>query len=154
MLTRYLPHRYFQLGVSHFLLNAFPAARAAFSAAHTHLRGNPRIEYAQLGLGFTLHEAEVLFNAGLACLRQAELDPNSRYGGNTGGAAMGVGLAQEGLDWLRKAWDAAQDAERGKGPREEHRVIEEALRDRGVGYTVFSVVSVRWLSCLLSRGMC
>ncbi|OCH92030.1 hypothetical protein OBBRIDRAFT_727608 [Obba rivulosa] len=106
-LDQYLAVAYFQLGVSHFLLNAFTAARAAFTAAHTHLRGNPRIEYVQLGLGFTLYEAEVLFN--------------------------------EGLDWLRKAWDAAQDAEKGKGPREEHRVIEEALRDRGVGYTVFSV---------------
>jgi neutrophil factor 2 len=68
--------------------------------------------YTQLGLAFTLFSAEVLFNKGLSLIYMGQID--------------------EGMLEL-------QDAARAKAT-EEHNVIDEAIRDRGEGYTVFSIV--------------
>lgn len=64
MLTA-VPHRYFQCGVSNFLLARYDAAYNDFSSALLYLRGNQYINYEQLGLKFKLFSAEVLFNRGL-----------------------------------------------------------------------------------------
>ena len=57
--------RYFQCGVSNFLLTRYDAAYNDFSSALLYLRGNQFINYEQLGLKFKLYSAEVLFNRGL-----------------------------------------------------------------------------------------
>jgi hypothetical protein len=74
--------------------------------------------YDQLGLKFKLFSAEVLFNKGLAQIY--------------------MGRIQEGLMDL-------EDARREK-VTVEHNVIDEAIEDRGEGYTVFSIVSIATFS--------
>jgi hypothetical protein len=72
----------------------------------------PYSNYEQLGLKFRLFSAEVLYNKGLSLI----------YMGNV----------QDGLQDLQEASnDKAID---------DHKVIDEAIRDRGEGYMVFSVV--------------
>lgn len=69
--------------------------------------------YEQLGLKFRLFSAEVLFNKGLSLIY--------------------LGRTQEGLADMQEARkDKATD---------EHNVIDDAIQDRGEGYTVFSIVS-------------
>ena len=58
-------HRYFQCGVSNFLLGRYEFAFKDFEEALLYLRGNQAINYEQLGLQFRLYSAEVLFNKGL-----------------------------------------------------------------------------------------
>jgi hypothetical protein len=69
--------------------------------------------YEQLGLKFKLYAAEVLFNKGLSLI----------YMGNT----------EEGIEDMRAAQRDKQTVE--------HNVIDDAIRDQGEGYTVFSIVS-------------
>ncbi|KAI0629088.1 hypothetical protein C8Q77DRAFT_334363 [Trametes polyzona] len=102
--------RYFQCGVSNFLLARYEAAYNDFSSALLYLRGNQYINYEQLGLKFKLFSAEVLFNRGLTQI----------YMGNAQGLAD------------------MEDARREKAT-EEHGVIDDAIQDRGEGYTVFSI---------------
>lgn len=78
-----------------------------------YLRGNQAINYEQLGLKFKLFSAEVLFNKGLS---QIYLE---RF--------------EEGLADMEEA--------RNEKATEEHNVIDDAIQDRGEGYTVFSIVS-------------
>jgi hypothetical protein len=68
--------------------------------------------YEQLGLNFKLYAAEVLFNKGI-CL-------------------MYLDRMQEGMEALTEASTLKENAN--------HDVIDEAVRDQGDGYTVFSVV--------------
>jgi hypothetical protein len=70
--------------------------------------------YEQLGLDFRLFSAEVLFNKGLSLIYMKRL--------------------QEGL----------ADMEEGRREKAtpEHDVIDDAIRERAEGYTVFSIVSV------------
>ncbi|KAG8726665.1 hypothetical protein FRC12_023192 [Ceratobasidium sp. 428] len=75
------------------------------------LRGNQAINYEQLGLNFRLYTAEILFNRGL-CL-------------------LNLGRRDEGLADLQAA--------RKEKATPEHEVIEDAIRDQGDGYTVFSI---------------
>ena len=96
------------------MLTRYDAAYNDFSSALLYLRGNQFINYEQLGLKFKLYSAEVLFNRGLTQI----------YMGN----------AQEGLADM-------EDARREKAT-EEHGVIDDAIQDRGEGYTVFSIVSL------------
>ncbi|KAI0030018.1 hypothetical protein K488DRAFT_55124 [Vararia minispora EC-137] len=110
-LDQYLAVAYFQCGVSNFLLGRYDLASKDFEGALLYLRGNQSINYTQLGLAFTLFSAEVLFNKGLSLIY--------------------MGQAEEGMLEL-------QDAARQKAT-EEHNVIDEAIRDRGEGYTVFSI---------------
>ncbi|KAH9889550.1 hypothetical protein C8Q73DRAFT_708050 [Cubamyces lactineus] len=110
-LDQYLAVAYFQCGVSNFLLTRYDAAYNDFSSALLYLRGNQFINYEQLGLKFKLYSAEVLFNRGLTQI----------YMGNM----------QEGLADM-------EDARREKAT-EEHSVIDDAIQDRGEGYTVFSI---------------
>jgi hypothetical protein len=72
-----------------------------------------RSNYEQLGLKFNLFSAEVLFNRGL-CL-------------------IYMGRLNEGLAEMEEA--------RKVKVTEEHGVIDEAIQDKGQGYTVFSIVS-------------
>lgn len=71
-----------------------------------------RSNYEQLGLKFKLYSAEVLFNKGLAQIYLGNYD---------------VGMAD-----LTEATADKVTAEHG--------VIDEAIQDRGQGYTVFSIV--------------
>ncbi|KAF8639564.1 hypothetical protein AX17_001466 [Amanita inopinata Kibby_2008] len=108
---QYLAVAYFQCGVSNFLLTHYQLALNDFEEALLYLRGNQAINYEQLGLKFKLSSAEVLFNKGLSLIY--------------------MGRVQEGMATLEEA--------RKQKTIPEHDVIEEAMRDRGTGYTVFSI---------------
>lgn len=110
-LDQYLAVAYFQCGVSNFLLTRYELALKDFEEAYLYLRGNQDINYEQLGLKFRLYSAEVLFNKGLAHVY--------------------LGRIQEGLADM-------EDAKRDKAT-DEHNVIDDAIQDRGEGYTVFSI---------------
>ncbi|KAG9311977.1 hypothetical protein JVU11DRAFT_7247 [Chiua virens] len=126
-LDSYLAIAHFQCGVSNFLLERYDLALLNFEDAYLFLRGNEAMyvpipsfctrpdrhpsNYEQIGLKFTLFCAEILFNKGLA--------------------ELSLGYAQEGMTDM-------QEASRQK-VTEEHNVIDEAIRERGQGYTVFSI---------------
>ncbi|KAF6760167.1 NADPH oxidase regulator NoxR [Ephemerocybe angulata] len=110
-LDQYLAVAYFQCGVSNFLLGQYELALRDFDESLLYLRGNQTIDYEQLGLKFRLYSAEVLFNRGLCLVNMGRMD--------------------EGLQVMQEA--------RGEKATEEHNVIDEALADRGEGYTVFSI---------------
>ncbi|KAF9228339.1 hypothetical protein BS17DRAFT_692483 [Gyrodon lividus] len=110
-LDAYLAIAHFQCGVSNFLLGRYDLAFANFGDAHLYLRGNQAINYEQIGLKFKLFSAEVLFNKGLSQIY--------------------FGYPQEGMYDLDEA--------RKEKVTEEHDVINDAIRDRGEGYTVFSI---------------
>lgn len=110
-LDQYLAVAYFQCGVSNFLLGRYDLSYKDFEEALLYLRGNQNINYEQLGLKFKLFSAEVLFNKGLSHI----------YLGN----------ADEGMNDM-------QEAMRQKAT-EEHNVIDDAIKDNGEGYTVFSI---------------
>lgn len=90
----------------------------------------PSSNYTQLGLAFKLYSAEVLFNKGSSSLSLIFRISNSL----PGLALIYLGQTEEGMAEL-------QDATNQKAT-EEHGVIDEAISDRGEGYTVFSIVSV------------
>lgn len=120
--------RHFQCGVSNFLIARYDLALLNFEDAFLYLRGNEamsvlmrsslfldsfsRSNYEQIGLKFKLFSAEILFNKGLTQLN--------------------LGHTEQGLADMREA--SRQMA------TDEHGVIGEAIRDRGEGYTVFSIV--------------
>lgn len=74
----------------------------------------PFRNYEQIGLKFKLYSAEVLFNKGLSHIY--------------------LGRTAEGLQEMEEA--------RHEKATEEHNVIDDAIVDRGEGYTVFSIVGV------------
>jgi hypothetical protein len=90
--------------------------------------------YTQLGLAFTLFSAEVLFNKGNSFIQHSFLFSSNRNS-VSGLSLIYLGQVEEGIAEL-------QDAARQKAT-EEHSVIDEALRDRGEGYTVFSIVRLK-----------
>ncbi|RSH89090.1 hypothetical protein EHS25_002756 [Saitozyma podzolica] len=102
---------YMQMGVSNFMLGQYTAALKDFDDALLYMRGNQTINYEQLGLSFQLHSAEILFNCGLAKIYLGQVD---------------AGLA-----------DLSEAA--GQKVLPEHGVIDDAIRDRGADYNVFSV---------------
>ncbi|KIK91687.1 hypothetical protein PAXRUDRAFT_830619 [Paxillus rubicundulus Ve08.2h10] len=110
-LDSYLAIAYFQAGVSNFLIGRYDLALTNFEDAQLYLRGNQAINYEQIGLKFKLFAAEVLFNKGLSQLY--------------------LGYPQEAMYDLEEA--------RKEKVTEEHDVIDDAIRDRGEGYTVFSI---------------
>lgn len=97
--------------MSNFLLGQYDLAKNNFNEALLFLRGNFLIDYDQLGLSFRLYSCEILFNRGLCFLYMASI--------------------AHGLSDLDNASQEKQI--------EDHEVIDEALRDQGVGYTVFSI---------------
>ncbi|KAF8317716.1 hypothetical protein DL93DRAFT_2055303, partial [Clavulina sp. PMI_390] len=110
-LDKYLAVAYFQCGVSNFLLGRFEYALKDFEEALQYLRGNQNINYEQLGLKFKLHAAEVYFNRGLCYLY--------------------LGDEAAGMQDMTEA--------RNNKAVPEHDVIDDAIRDRGEEYTVFSI---------------
>lgn len=112
-LDQYLAVAYFQCGVSNFLLTRYDLAFKDFEEALLYLRGNQSINYEQLGLKFKLFSAEVLFNKGLSLIY--------------------MGRLEEGLMDLEEA--------KKEKATDEHNVIDDAIADRGDGYTVFSIVN-------------
>ncbi|KAF3926874.1 hypothetical protein ABW20_dc0104249 [Dactylellina cionopaga] len=110
-LDNYFAVAYFQQGVSNFLLGDFEEALANFNDALLYLRGNTLIDYEQLGLKFRLYSCEVLFNRGLCYIYL-----NQREAGVQ--------------DWGYAVKEKQVD---------DHSVIDEAIRDGGEGYTVFSI---------------
>jgi len=130
-----IPDSYFQCGVSNFLLGRYELAYKDFEEALLYLRGNQAINYEQLGLQFRLYSAEVLFNKGLCHIYLGMLclaDPIIMFRP----LIEPIGNEAEGMQDMDEA--------RKEKVTEEHKVIDEAIRDRGDGYTVFSIVS-----CLL-----
>lgn len=110
-LDPYLAIAYFQCGVSNFLLGRYDVALQNFEDALLYLRGNQAINYEQIGLKFKLFTPEVLFNKGLSQIY--------------------LGYPTEGLAEMEEA--------RNQKVTDEHNVIDDAIRDRGEGYTVFSI---------------
>ncbi|KAH8115417.1 hypothetical protein DFH11DRAFT_1543505 [Phellopilus nigrolimitatus] len=110
-LDQYLAVAYFQCGVSNFLLGRYDLSLRDFDEALLYLRNNQAINYEQLGLKFKLFSAEVLFNRGLSHIYMGRLD--------------------EGLKDMQEA--VSEKA------TDEHNVIDDAIADRGEGYTVFSI---------------
>ncbi|CAO3634269.1 unnamed protein product [Cunninghamella blakesleeana] len=111
LMDPYFAVAYFQKGVSHFCLGNMQEAMQEFENAHTKLRGNQIINYQQLGLAFRLYACEVLFNRGICRLYLGKMDA--------------------GLTDLYHAQKSKMT--------EEHEVIDQAVRDRGKGYSVFSI---------------
>ncbi|KAI8978430.1 hypothetical protein BDB01DRAFT_726186, partial [Pilobolus umbonatus] len=110
-LDPYFAVAFFQRGVSYFLRNDMEAARQDFDSAYEKLRGNQIINYQQLGLSFRLYSCEVLFNRGICQLYLGKMD---------------AGLTD--LYYAQKA-----------KMTEEHDVINQAVKDRGKDYSVFSI---------------
>ncbi|KAL4965689.1 putative PB1 domain protein [Aspergillus stella-maris] len=110
-LDQYLAIAYFQEGVSNFLLGDFEEALANFNDTLLYLRGNTYIDYEQLGLKFRLYSCEVLFNRGLCYIYLQQ-----------------VGPGMQDLEFAAKE-KVTQD----------HDVINDAIRERAEGYTVFSI---------------
>ncbi|KAL4889373.1 hypothetical protein BDV59DRAFT_119306 [Aspergillus ambiguus] len=110
-LDQYLAIAYFQEGVSNFLLGDFEEALANFNDTLLYLRGNTSIDYEQLGLKFRLFSCEVLFNRGLCYI------------------------------YLRQMGPGMQDLEYAVKEKvtPDHDVIDDAIRERAEGYTVFSI---------------
>ncbi|KAL9554058.1 hypothetical protein MBANPS3_002980 [Mucor bainieri] len=107
----YFAAGYFQRGVSMFLLGNLEAAKDDFDSAYQNLRGNSIINYQQLGLQFRLYSCEVLFNRGICQLYLGQID--------------------SGLTDLYHAQKAKET--------KEHDIIDQAVRDRGKGYSVYSI---------------
>ncbi len=121
-LDQFLAVAYFQCGVSNFLLQRYDLAFRDFDGALLYLRGNQNINYEQLGLKFKLYSAEVLFNKGLSQIYMGDVE---------------AGLAD------------MQEARKEKAT-DEHNVIDDAIADRGDGYTVFSIVSVTFIGPVIN----
>ncbi|WVF71121.1 hypothetical protein IAT40_005918 [Kwoniella sp. CBS 6097] len=107
----YFTVAYHQAGVSNFMLGQYEAALKDFEDALLYLRGNQTINYEQLGLDFRLYSAEVLFNCGLSKIYMGQTD--------SGMADLREASSQKMID--------------------EHEVIDDAIRDQGRDYNVFSV---------------
>lgn len=110
-LDQYLAVAYFQEGVSNFLMGDFEEALANFNDTLLYLRGNTYIDYDQLGLKFRLYSCEVLFNRGLCYIYLQQEKPGMQ--------------------------DFTFAVKEKMTP--DHDVIDEAIRDRAEGYTVFSI---------------
>ncbi|KAL3467081.1 hypothetical protein BJX64DRAFT_283811 [Aspergillus heterothallicus] len=110
-LDQYLAIAYFQEGVSNFLLGDFEEALANFNDTLLYLRGNTFIDYEQLGLKFRLYSCEVLFNRGLCYIYLQQFGP---------------GL--QDLEYASK-----------EKVTPDHDVINDAIKERAEGYTVFSI---------------
>ncbi|KAL1967054.1 hypothetical protein VTN77DRAFT_3578 [Rasamsonia byssochlamydoides] len=110
-LDNYLAVAYFQEGVSNFLLGDFEEALANFNDTLLYLRGNTCIDYEQLGLKFRLYSCEVLFNRGLCYIYLQQMEPG-----------------MQDLEYAAK-----------EKVTPDHNVIDEAIRERAEGYTVFSI---------------
>ncbi|KAI9282381.1 hypothetical protein BC943DRAFT_382327 [Umbelopsis sp. AD052] len=110
-LDQYFAVVYFQKGVSHFIMGDMEAAMQDFDDAYSKLRGNQIINYTQLGLSFRLYSCEVLFNRGICRLYLQKMN-----------------------DGLTDLYLAQKDK-----MTEEHEVIDQAVLDRGKGYSVFSI---------------
>ena len=104
-------------------MGRYDLALRDFEEALLYLRNNQAINYEQLGLKFKLYSAEVLFNKGLSQIYLGNVD--------------------QGLRDMQEA--------RAEKATDEHNVIDDALADRGEGYTVFSIVSVIIMSPLTAK---
>jgi hypothetical protein len=89
----------------------FEEALANFNDTLRNLRGNKFIDYEQLGLKFKLYSCEVMFNRGLCYI------------------------------YLKQVEQGMQDLTFASQEKAvpDHDVIDEALRERAEGYTVFSI---------------
>ncbi|KAK5091950.1 hypothetical protein LTR70_003047 [Exophiala xenobiotica] len=110
-LDQYLAVAYFQEGVSNFLVGDFEEALANFNDTLLYLRGNTYIDYEQLGLKFKLYSCEVLFNRGLCYIYLQQEKPGMQ--------------------------DFQYAVKEKMTP--DHDVIDDAISERAVGYTVFSI---------------
>ncbi|KAL2815289.1 hypothetical protein BJX63DRAFT_420391 [Aspergillus granulosus] len=110
-LDQYLAIAYFQEGVSNFLLGDFEEALANFNDTLLYLRGNTYIDYEQLGLKFRLYSCEVLFNRGLCYIYLQQIGPG-----------------MQDLEYASK-----------EKVTPDHDVINDAIKERAEGYTVFSI---------------
>ena len=143
---------YFQCGVSNFLLGRYDRSSKDFEQALLYLRGNQSM-YATRTIHSHLESAHshtcpvIILNLGLLShyflprfsltrVSTVRLSFSFIYKTPLSGLSLiYLGQMQEGM------------AELGDATRqqvtEEHSVIDEAIRDRGEGYTVFSIVRVK-----------
>ncbi|KAI9207902.1 uncharacterized protein BJ171DRAFT_565649 [Polychytrium aggregatum] len=70
----YLAVSLFQRGTCFYNQGLFRDAVQDFTAAYSNMRGNQDIDYTQLGLGFKLYAAHILFNRGLAYVGLQQTD--------------------------------------------------------------------------------
>ncbi|KAI9014828.1 hypothetical protein BC832DRAFT_618533 [Gaertneriomyces semiglobifer] len=70
----YLAVAYYMRGVCLYNSSALNDALQDFNDALTYLRGNPFIDYAQLGLAFKLHTCKVSFNRGLCLAAMGQVE--------------------------------------------------------------------------------
>ncbi|KAL1924283.1 uncharacterized protein VTP21DRAFT_7318 [Calcarisporiella thermophila] len=101
----------FQLGITYYLLGNMIEAERFFDIALHVMRGNTCIDYTQLGLNHKLYTCEVIFNRGLTRLNRGD------FAG--------------GMDDLRYAQLNKET--------EEHEIIDRALENEGLGFTVISI---------------
>ncbi|KAI5840944.1 hypothetical protein BZA05DRAFT_476717 [Tricharina praecox] len=102
---------WFQLSVCNFLLGEFEEAALNANECYAKMRGNPVIDYQQLGLDHKLHSCEVLYNRGICSIYD--------------------GAEEEGIEDLIWAAEAVT--------LDEHKAIREAIEAKGKHCTVFSV---------------
>lgn len=93
------------------MVGDFEEALANFNDTLLYLRGNTYIDYEQLGLKFKLYSCEVLFNRGLCYIYLQQEKP--------------------GMQDFRYAVKEKMTPD--------HDVIDDAIRESAVGYTVFSI---------------
>ncbi|KAG6007177.1 hypothetical protein E4U21_006280 [Claviceps maximensis] len=110
-LDPYLAIAFFQEGVSNFILGHINEALINFNDALAYLRGHPMIDYTQLGLAFRLYACEILFNRGLCYIYLQQRDV--------------------GMNDFSRATEQKYIID--------HDIIDEAIVQEAVGYTVFSI---------------
>lgn len=94
---------WFQLSVCNFLLGEFEEAALNANECYAKMRGNPVIDYQQLGLDHKLHSCEVLYNRGICSIYD--------------------GAEEEGIEDLIWAAEAVT--------LDEHKAIREAIEAKG-----------------------
>lgn len=72
-LDNYMAISHFQTGVSRFLSGQYIKAAASFNTALKLLRGNPVINYQQLGLEYKLYSCEIMYNRALAYIYSGQM---------------------------------------------------------------------------------
>lgn len=70
---RYMAIAYFQVGVCRFLTGHYKKALGSFNIALKLLRGNPVVNYQQLGLDYKLYLCEIMYNRALSYIYSGQL---------------------------------------------------------------------------------
>ncbi|TIB02372.1 hypothetical protein E3P94_01160 [Wallemia ichthyophaga] len=107
----YFAIAHFQSGVCNFMRGRYEHARNDYEASQAQLRGNPHIDYNQLGLAYKLESANINFNIALTFY----------YSGRPDDGISHIQLARNGASL------------------DQNSVIDDCLRDEAKGYMPYSV---------------